>query len=198
MYHKHDYCTSQGTDHKTIPHNEQPNDLPTTSFNDCKNWKAILRHKKVHSILPTQGEYKGRHKVVQNRKWINHVNGLHWRGNWAGHPLLEKVVYGKGKENYIVCMYFFSQWQANTQVRNNMGTSLYDKLTAIKQTARQTVAAFRNKMTNHVSQTGRERTIIEMGQDGQTECIMGSKTAFVVMFITQTPLGFFLWNENRT
>lgn len=34
--------------------------IPTKEFNDCTNVKAILRHKRVHSILLPKREYKER------------------------------------------------------------------------------------------------------------------------------------------
>lgn len=55
---------------------------------------------------------------------------------------------------------------------------------------RQTVTTIHKQTTKHLSQTGGERILTEMEQDGQKEHITGSKTAFVVMSITQTPLSF--------
>lgn len=62
MYHMHDFFTSQGRGHKTIPHNERPNYLPTKALNDSMNVQAIERHKGGCSILPPGRESKDRQR----------------------------------------------------------------------------------------------------------------------------------------
>lgn len=64
---------------------------------------------------------------------------------------------------------------------------LRDKLTRNKTNR---LATIHKLTTKHASQTGGEQIITDTEQDGQTESIMGSKTAFVIMSITQTPTTF--------